>query len=152
MKRNLQKVLLITVVIIVFSFSLVKVYAQNTGIDLLSLARNKVLSIANINTSQASIDIQGSRQQVENDILNYVDEYIKGLEDELKDYTNQKKSEVDGKFKTNYSDIKGDLESIRQGVIDEAKQQIDQTIELEYQEQQQILNENLSKKLEEKFK
>lgn len=152
MKLQMQKKLLVMIVMSIFLFSVSQVYAKNLGIDLLTLVRNKAMSIVGMYTPKSSTDLSDKRVQVENDTLNYADNYIKGLEAEIKDYMDQQNKVAQDGLQQNYTDVKAQLDSVRQEAIDQAKQQAKQVIDSQYQEQQQILEDNLNKKIQDKFK
>ncbi len=152
MKLRYQKLLLLTFVLSIFLFSVNQVYAKTFGIDLVTLARIKVLSLANIYVSQADSDLNNKRAQVENDILSYVDNYIKGLENSIKVYTEAQSKDAQDRLDKNFTDIKGELDSIREDVINNAKAQVDQQINVIYETEQQKLEDGMKKKIEDMFK
>lgn len=152
MKPKIQKMILVILISFVLSFSLIKVYAQNTGVDLFALVQAKVLSIINVYDNQANTELDTQKTLVENNTLNYVDSYINGLDNELKSYIQQQKDEAKGKLDKNYTDIKNELDLSRQSIIDDAKAKAKQAIDAKYQEVQQQFNEDMNTKLTEKFK
>lgn len=152
MRHRIQNISVVIVILVIFSFSLVKVYAENTGIDLITLTKNKIISMVNSNTVKIGTDLQNSEVQTENDILAYVDGYIKGIDTELSNYTKQQENQAINNLNATGNDIKTQLEALRPGLITDAEKQIQSSIDTEYQKQQTILVNDLNKKLTEKFK
>lgn len=146
------KVALYTMITSVLVLSAVQVYAQTTGVDLVALAQSKIDSILGIETSKSAVDLDSERQLVENQIYTYVDNYILGLQNELDAYTAQQEGTAKSSLDENYNNIKGQLDSQRQGLISSAEKQIDITINAQLQNQQNQLNDDLNKELEKKFK
>lgn len=152
MKQKIERIILVMLVTSIFLFSVAQVYARTLGVDLLTLTINRAAAIVGIYTPPASQEITNERIQVEKDTLNYVDEFIKGIDQEIKDYTNQQKDQAKGKLRQNYNNVKSELDAVRQAAVDDAKARAQQIIEAQYQQEELILIDDLNKKVEEKLK
>lgn len=152
MGHKTQKAFVVLITLGIFIFSVSQVYAQGLGIDFVTLVKNKIAIFVSANTSVVPASMANSREQTEQDILNYTDEYITGLDNEIREYTKEQLKEADGNMKITYGDVKGQLDSVREELMNGAKEQVKQIIDEKYQEEQAKLNNEVKTKIEDKFR
>ena len=152
MKNKFKTIVLIFSLLVITVFSITQVYAQTIGLDLATLVRNKIMVRSEANTAQAIADIEKKREQVESMTASYVDSYMSSTQKELEDYTKQQKNIAQTNMESAYNDVKKELEANRKSIMDDAKQNIKTSIDVKYSQEQEKLNSNIAKMLNEKLK
>lgn len=151
----MKKSKLITIGILIFllSFAIIQtVVAQGLGIDLIALAQQKAASLAGISTANVSTQLEQTKEETVTDTLNFIDQYIKDLENSINQYAAQETETSKQQIKDKGQEVKDTLNSQKQQIIDGVKTQIKAKIQDEVNKKLDETDRELSIKIQEKFK
>lgn len=152
MKNRPFKIMVIAIMIIALSSPLLKVYASEPISDIIYLARSKVLSIAGMVSNEQYLSIENKAISTETGLLIYIDDYIKGLEKELRGYATSQGNIAQNNLDQEVNSIKEELENGKQTLIEEGKANIKNSIDNKYEEELNKLNQRLNEEVKDKFK
>jgi thioesterase domain-containing protein len=127
------------------------VFAEVLGLDIIGLAKEKSISMANSIFTSTSTELEEVKIETVNLTENYVDQYLKDIEADLQEYASLETDTAKQKFNAQTQEITDLLEQQKQSVIHNGKAHIKDKIDSETALKLEELRNSLTLMLEEKF-
>jgi predicted PurR-regulated permease PerM len=148
----MKKKIMVIVLTTVFVFSMQMLIANAIGINIIDLLKQKTDSLTTQTVLNSSDSLEQAKKETLEETSTYVDNYLNDIKQSLDQYANSETEAAKLKLKQKAQEVKDTLEASKTQAIESSKTQIKIKIDEDLNNKLSELDDELSIKIQEKFK